>query len=763
MDKEFIVLKGCKENNLKDVSLKIPKRKITIFTGVSGSGKSSIVFETVAKEAQRQLNETFSAFIRNFLPKYGEAKADHIENLSTPIIIDQSFETVAKEAQRQLNETFSAFIRNFLPKYGEAKADHIENLSTPIIIDQSRLGGNSRSTLGTITDINSYLRALYSRFGSTYIGKANMFSFNDINGMCSECEGLGKKLVPNMDEILDMNKSLNEGAILLSGFGVGSWHWKIFDQSGYFDNDKKIKDYTKEELEKFLYGESHKIQIDETGTTNITYEGLMNKFNRLYLGKQGDTSEATKKKLSKLLIEDKCPLCQGRRLHQRVYDCLINGYNITDLTSMQIDELVKVIKEINEPEAEPLIKGIVEKLNNIIDIGLGYLTLDRETSTLSGGESQRIKMVKYLNSNLIDLMYIFDEPSVGLHPRDVHKLNDLLIKLRDKGNTVIVVEHDPDVIKIADYIIDVGPRAGRYGGEIVYEGSYENLLTSGTLTGNALNKALTIKEKVREHKGYLEVVNGNRNNLKNVSVTIPKGILTLVTGVAGSGKSTLIKYEFLKQNKDAVLIDQSHVSANSRSSLATYSGIMDNIRKAFSKVNNVNVSLFSSNSEGACENCNGTGVIETNLAFMENIKSTCDVCEGKKFKKEVLDYRFQGKNVIEVLEMSVTEAIEFFDIKSIKTKLQSIEDMGIGYLTLGQTLDTLSGGECQRLKLASELHNKSSIYILDEPTTGLHMSDIEKFVNIIEGIVDSGNTVIIIEHNIDVIKRADWIIDMGQM
>ncbi|MBS6500641.1 MAG: excinuclease ABC subunit UvrA [Clostridium sp.] len=714
MDKEFIVLKGCKENNLKDVSLKIPKRKITIFTGVSGSGKSSIVFETVAKEAQRQLNETFSAFIRNFLPKYGEAKADHIENLSTPIIIDQS-----------------------------------------------RLGGNSRSTLGTITDINSYLRALYSRFGSTYIGKANMFSFNDINGMCSECEGLGKKLVPNMDEILDMNKSLNEGAILLSGFGVGSWHWKIFSQLGYFDNDKKIKDYTKEELEKFLYGESHKIQIDETGTTNITYEGLMNKFNRLYLGKQGDTSEATKKKLSKLLIEDKCPLCQGRRLHQRVYDCLINGYNITDLTSMQIDELVKVIKEINEPEAEPLIKGIVEKLNNIIDIGLGYLTLDRETSTLSGGESQRIKMVKYLNSNLIDLMYIFDEPSVGLHPRDVHKLNDLLIKLRDKGNTVIVVEHDPDVIKIADHIIDVGPRAGRYGGEIVYEGSYENLLTSRTLTGNALNKALTIKENVREHKGYLEVVNGNRNNLKNVSVTIPKGILTLVTGVAGSGKSTLIKYEFLKQNKDAVLIDQSPVSANSRSSLATYSGIMDNIRKAFSKVNKVNVSLFSSNSEGACENCNGTGVIETNLAFMENIKSTCDVCEGKKFKKEVLDYRFQGKNVIEVLEMSVTEAIEFFDIKPIKTKLQSIEDMGIGYLTLGQTLDTLSGGECQRLKLASELHNKSSIYILDEPTTGLHMSDIEKFVNIIEGIVDSGNTVIIIEHNIDVIKRADWIIDMG--
>ncbi|GAA0725322.1 excinuclease ABC subunit UvrA [Clostridium malenominatum] len=714
MEQEFIVLKGCKENNLKDILLKIPKRKITIFTGVSGSGKSSIVFETVAKEAQRQLNETFTAFIRNFLPKYGEAKADHIENLSTPIIIDQS-----------------------------------------------RLGGNSRSTLGTITDINSFLRALYSRFGSTYIGKANMFSFNDINGMCPECQGLGKKLVPNMEQILDKSKSLNEGAILLSGFGVGSWHWKIFAESGYFDNDKKICDYSKEELDKFLYGGPDKIKIDETGGMNITYEGLLVKFNRLYLSKEGETSEATKKKLSKLLIEDQCPVCRGKRLHERVYGCLINGYNIADLTSMQIDELVKVIKEINEAEAEPLVKGIIEKLNNIIDIGLGYLTLDRETSSLSGGESQRIKMVKHLNSNLIDLMYIFDEPSIGLHPRDVHKLNNLLKKLRDKGNTVIVVEHDPDVIKIADHIIDVGPRAGKYGGEIVYEGTYENLLKSGTLTGNALNKFLTIKEKVREHKGYLKAVNCNKNNLKNISVTIPKGVLTVVTGVAGSGKSTLIKHEFLKQNKDAILVDQSPVSANSRSSLATYSGIMDDIRKAFAKANGVSASLFSSNSEGACENCNGSGVIETNLAFMENIKSTCDVCEGKKYKKEVLDYKYGGKNIIEVLEMSVSEAIEFFSLKPIKTKLQSIEEMGIGYLTLGQTLDTLSGGECQRLKLASELHNESSVYILDEPTTGLHMADIEKFINIVENIVDSGNTVIIIEHNVDIIKRADWIIDMG--
>jgi excinuclease UvrABC ATPase subunit len=420
-----------------------------------------------------------------------------------------------------------------------------------------------------------------------------------------------------------------------------------------------------------------------------------------------------------------------------------------------------VIAEIKEPEAEPLVKGISEKLSNIIDIGLGYLTLDRETSSLSGGESQRIKMVKHLNSNLIDLMYIFDEPSIGLHPRDVYKLNNLLRKLRDKGNTVIVVEHDPDVIKIADHIIDVGPLAGTNGGEIVYEGSYENLLTSGTLTGNALNKSLDIKENVRLHNGYLKAINCKKNNLKNISVNIPKEVLTVVTGVAGSGKSTLIKQEFLKQNKEAVLIDQSPVGANSRSSLATYSGIMDNIRKAFAKENGVNVSLFSANSEGACENCKGSGVIETNLAFMENIKSTCDVCDGKKFKKEVLEYKLQGKNIIEVLDMTVTEAIKFFNIKAIKTKLQSIEDMGIGYITLGQTLDTLSGGECQRLKLASELHKESSVYIMDEPTTGLHMADVEKFVNIVENIVDNGNTVIIIEHNIDVIKRADWIIDLG--
>lgn len=714
MKEEFITLKGLRENNLKNISLKIPKRKITIFTGVSGSGKSSIVFDTIGKEAQRQLNETFSAFVRTFLPKYGEVKADHIENLSTPIIIDQK-----------------------------------------------RIGASSRSTLGTITDINPLIRLLFSRVGKPYIGQPFRFSFNEVSGMCPECEGLGKKLTIDIDQILDKNKSINEGAILLSGFDIGSWPWKIFAQSGFFDNDKKINEYTKEELHKFLHGSPEKIKLDEFGTMNITYEGLIVKFNRMYLKKDTEVSETAKKKLSKLMTEAECPMCQGKRLNQETLTCLINGYNIAELMTFQIDELIKVIREMSSEGVSPVVDSITEKLNNIIDIGLGYLTLDRETSTLSGGESQRIKMVKHLNSNLIDLMYIFDEPSIGLHPRDVHKLNNLLEKLRDKGNTVIVVEHDPDVIKIADYVVDVGPYAGTKGGNIVYEGSYEGLLTSGTLTGNALNKKLSIKKASRKHSGYLEANNCNANNLKNVSVKIPKGVLTVVTGVAGSGKSTLMKHEFLKQNEGVMLIDQSAVSANSRSSLATYSGIMDNIRKVFAKENNVNASLFSYNSEGACENCKGTGVIETELAFMENTKNTCEICEGTRFKKQVLEYTINGKNIVDVLMMTVTEAFVFFNQKQIKTKLQTIEEMGIGYITLGQTLDTLSGGECQRLKIANELHKDGSVYVMDEPSTGLHMSDIENFIGIVEGIVDNGNTVIIIEHNMDIIRRADWIVDMG--
>ncbi len=711
---EYIELRGCRENNLKNVSLRIPKRKITIFTGVSGSGKSSIVFDTVGKEAKRQLNETFSAFIRNFLPKYGEVKADHIENLSTPIIIDQK-----------------------------------------------RIEGNSRSTLGTISDINPLLRVLFSRAGKPYAGSAGCFSFNEVQGMCPHCDGLGKKITIDEDKLIDRSKSLNEGAILIPGFGVDSIQWKFYASSGFFDVDKKINDYSEEELHKFLYGEAEKIKIAEFGTMNITYEGLIVKFNRLYVKKDEAMSEAAQKRLSKFMSEKECPVCEGKRLNEKSLASLIKGYNITDFTGMQLDELVKVIDDIDVEGVEPIIESLKDKLNNVIDIGLGYLTLDRETYTLSGGESQRIKMVKHLNSNLVDLMYIFDEPSIGLHPRDVHKLNKLLEKLRDKGNTVIIVEHDPDVIKIADYIVDVGPFAGSKGGNIVYEGSYEGLLTSGTLTGNALKASLHIKKSTRTFNEYMQVKDCNTNNLKNISVNIPKGVLTAVTGVAGSGKSTLIKHELIRQHENIILIDQSAVGANSRGNLATYGGVMDNIRKAFSKANDVSVSLFSYNSEGACENCKGTGIVETELAFMENMKSTCEVCEGLRYKKEVLNYKLQDKSIVDVLAMTVSEALDFFKIKSIASKLKIIDDMGLGYLTLGQPLDTLSGGECQRLKLANSICKESSIYVMDEPTTGLHMSDIANFMNIVDNVVKDGNTVVIIEHNVDVVRCADWIIDLG--
>ncbi len=716
MYQEYIEIRGARENNLKNVSLRIPKRKITLFTGVSGSGKSSIVFDTLASEARRQLNETFSTFVRNFLPRYAQPDADAIENLSMAIVVDQK-----------------------------------------------HLGGGSHSTVGTVTDIYSLLRLLFSRVGRPAVGNRLVFSFNDPQGMCPECNGRGRKIGVDLSVFLDTSKSLNEGAILFPEYAVESWSWNILPQSGLFDMDKKLADYTEVELELLLHGKPQKVKTQFGGkSVNITFEGIIDKFSRKYI--TGDVkaySERTQKEVAPYMTFGPCALCKGARLNQLALSSRINGYNIAELAAMEVDDLIEIIRAIKDPVAAPMVNSLVERLQDVINIGLEYLSLNRETDTLSGGESQRIKMVKHLSSSLVDMMYIFDEPSIGLHPRDVHRLNELLQKLRDKGNTVIVVEHDRDVIKIADHVIDVGPRAGSQGGSIVYEGTYANLLYANTLTGFHIKESLPIKEHFRQAKGKLSIVNATLHNLQNVSVDIPTGVLTVVTGVAGSGKSSLINQTFLHQHAEAIVIDQAAVGTSSRSNPATYTGILDEIRKAFATTNKVDAGLFSFNSKGACETCQGLGVIYTDVAFLDEVKTPCETCGGKRFKEEVLTYKFNGKSISEVLGMSIREALEFFTIKEVVRKLQALSDVGLDYLSLGQPLSTLSGGECQRVKLASELQKKGSVYVMDEPTTGLHMSDINNFLAIINRLVDSGNTVIIIEHNQDVIKNADWIIDMG--
>jgi excinuclease UvrABC ATPase subunit len=711
MPQEYIEIHGTRENNLKNVSLRIPKRKITIFTGVSGSGKSSIVFDTIATEAQRQLYETFSMFVRNFLPRYSQPEADSIENLGMAIVVDQK-----------------------------------------------RLGGGSHSTVGTITDIYTLLRLLFSRMGQPFVGYSNAFSFNDPQGMCPECNGLGRKLQPVVDKFLDKSKSLNEGAIQGPVFNPG-----IYLASGFFDNDKKVSKFTAEELDLLLYGKQQKVKTNFGGNTmNMTYEGVIEVFTRNYIQRDIKTRpERTQKAVAPFVEEGPCPECKGARLNKAVLGCRINGYNIAELTSMEVGELIGVIKDIKGVVAKPIVDNLVERLQNVVDIGLEYLTLNRETDTLSGGESQRVKIVKHLSSSLVDVMYIFDEPSIGLHPRDVHRLNELLQKLRDKGNTVLVVEHDPDVIKVADHIVDVGPRAGSQGGEIVFEGTYADLLEADTLTGQFLKKSLPIGKEFRQGKKHLKLSNVTVNNLKKVSVSIPASVLTVVTGVAGSGKSSLINEAFMSQYPDAILIDQSAVGASSRSNPATYTGMMDDIRKAFATANKVNAGLFSFNSKGACENCQGLGVVYTDLSFFESVKSPCEICRGKRFKDEVLAYKFKGKSIADVLEMTVFQALEHFDQPEIQRRLQAMSDVGLNYLALGQPLNTLSGGECQRIKLASELHKEGSIYVMDEPTTGLHKSDTAHLLEIINKLVDGGNTVIVIEHNMDVVRSADWVIDLG--
>ncbi|HEY0016957.1 MAG TPA: excinuclease ABC subunit UvrA [Longimicrobium sp.] len=711
---EFIEIRGARENNLKDVSLRIPKRKITIFTGVSGSGKSSIVFDTIATEAQRQLFENFSMFVRNFLPKYPPPEADAIENLSMAVVVDQK-----------------------------------------------RLGGGSHSTVGTITDIYTALRLLYSRVGQPHVGYSNAFSFNDPEGMCPECNGLGRKLGVVSDDFLDLEKSLNEGAVQVPLFA--GWEASAYPASGFFDNDKKIKDFTPEEMDLLLYGKDRKFKMQFGGSTmNVTYSGIIEKIERAYIRRDLKTlSERTQKAVAPYIRPQPCPLCKGARLSQAALACTIDGRNIAELAAMEIGELIPFIRGIEGAEAAPIVATLVDRLGHVAGIGLDYLTLNRETDTLSGGESQRIKMVKHLGSSLVDVMYIFDEPSVGLHPRDVHRLNELLQKLRDKGNTVLVVEHDPDVIRVADHVVDVGPHAGSAGGRIVFEGPYAELLEADTLTGRYLQRALPIKTEVRTATGVLPIRNARANNLRDVSVDIPAGVLTVVTGVAGSGKSSLINEAFLRQHPEAVVIDQSAVGTSTRSNPATYTGVMDDVRKAFAAANKVDAGLFSFNSKGACENCKGTGVIYTDLAFLDGVKTPCEVCQGRRFKDEVLAYTLDGKSISDVLALTVAQALEFFSRKEIVRRLQAMSDVGVDYLTLGQPLSTLSGGECQRIKLASELHKKGSIYVLDEPTTGLHMSDITHLLAIMNRLVDGGNSVIVIEHNLDVIRNADWIIDLG--
>ncbi|MFD2117871.1 ATP-binding cassette domain-containing protein [Paenibacillus yanchengensis] len=715
-EQKYIQISGARENNLKNVSLRIPKQKITIFTGVSGSGKSSIVFDTIAAESARLLNENFSMFVRNFLPRY--------------------------------------------PK---PDTDAIENLSMAVIVDQKRLGGGSHSTMGTITDISPLLRLLFSRIGEPNIGKAHLFSFNDPHGMCPDCSGLGRQMIVDMDKAIDMSKSLLEGAMQLPDYTVDSFDWTMLVQSGPFDTNKKLADYATDELEQLLYGKAKKMAVQFGGKSmNITVEGCIEKFTNKYIKRDLKTmSERTQRAVTPFIIEGGCNSCNGARLSQHTLQSKVNGYNIADMSAMEVGKLITIMESLDSEIAKPIVTSLVERLKHLVEIGLGYLTLDRETDTLSGGESQRVKMVKHLSGSLVDVTYIFDEPSIGLHPRDVNRLNKLLQKLRDKGNTVIVVEHDPDVIQIADHIVDVGPHAGTNGGTIMFEGSYEQLLLSDTLTAKFMKQSMQLKEQVREPIGQLVIANATKHNLQDVTVSIPTGVLTVVTGVAGSGKSTLIHDVFLQQHPEAITIDQSAIGVSTRSNPATYTGIMDDVRKTFATMNKVSPGLFSFNSKGACENCQGLGVVYADVAFLDQVKLPCEICEGKRFKEEVLTYTLHGKSIADVLEMTVEVALSFFTQKEIVRKLQSLSDVGLNYIKLGQPLSTLSGGECQRIKLASELHKQGSIYVMDEPTTGLHMSDVGLIIQIMNRLVDAGNSVIVIEHHLDVISQADWIIDMG--
>lgn len=708
-----IEIRGARENNLKNVSLDIPKRKITVFTGVSGSGKSSLVFGTIAAESQRLINETYPAFVQQFMPHYGQPDADSLDNISAAIIVDQQ-----------------------------------------------RLGGNSRSTVATVTDTAQMLRILFARIAAPRLPSYGFYSSNDPRGMCPDCEGIGQVAAMDMGAVIDETKSLNQGALLPKDFAVDSWWFEIYKNSGLFDMDKPIGKFTAEERENLFHlDDGRKIRVGKIG---LTYEGVVAKLKKGLGSKDPESLQPhVRREYDRIFTRAVCGACHGARLNQAALDSKVAGRNIAELSAMQVSDLAPFIGGLKAPEVQPMIDALAARLENLVTIGLGYLSLDRESSSLSGGESQRVKMVRHLGSSLTDLTYVFDEPSVGLHPHDVGRLAGLMTQLRDKGNTVLVVEHKPDMIAIADHVVDMGPFAGSKGGEVVYEGTYPGLLKSGTLTGDHIEKHQPLKDKVRKPKGKLSIKKAKLNNLKDVSVDIPEGVLTVVSGVAGSGKSSLIQGCLPEAYPDTVIIDQNLARGSRRSNTATYTGILDAVRKAFAKATGEDAALFSANSKGACPDCNGLGVIYTDLAHLDPMITTCETCNGKRFTDEVLAHKLRGKSISDVYEMPVGDAVAFFTEPAIAKILKGLDDVGLGYLTLGQPLSTLSGGERQRLKLAAELGKSGNIYVLDEPTTGLHMHDVDTLIGLFDRLVDAGSTVIVIEHNLDVISRADWVLDLG--